>query len=387
MDHQFQLETRKAKPETPASPLPMPSLENEQHESFAQARFAGKTLVEAHYAAGYAGDKASASRLNQLHEVKERIAELYRERATETAYEKTSAVRDLLAIIHTAPFDAEEDNPMCEVRIGKDGPYHRLPGKLQAMARLIKLMGWDHPVEIKVELKNNFLDHLSSFVLRKNQPPTSSAPAWTVACRTQDGDDLGRRGDVAEPPEPSPAGTAPCLSREEGKLESGASAPAILGHPASSIQTPASSIPLSARQESYAVARVKGMSIMASYHAAGYTGHSPNLAWRLNSMPAVRARINELNGEVENTLGYHRDDAARDLILIIRATPSEVGPDHPYCEKRVTSWGTYHRFPSKLVALTLLARLLNWNGPTKLQVAHDPDKGFKDLHEFISKRS
>src|SRR4051794_13366667 len=61
--------------------LPMPTLENEQHETFAQARFAGKTLVEAHYAAGYAGDKASASRLNQVHEVRERIAELFREAA------------------------------------------------------------------------------------------------------------------------------------------------------------------------------------------------------------------------------------------------------------------------------------------------------------------
>src|SRR6187200_637643 len=105
----------------------MNPLADPQMEAFAQARFAGKTLVEAHYAAGYAGDKASASRLNQLHEVKERIAELYRERAADTAYEKTSAVRDLLTIIHTAPSDASEDHPLCEVRMGKNGPYHRLP--------------------------------------------------------------------------------------------------------------------------------------------------------------------------------------------------------------------------------------------------------------------
>jgi hypothetical protein len=127
--------------------------------------------------------------------------------------------------------------------------------------------------------------------------------------------------------------------------------------------------------------------VLSSYHAAGYTGDTPNLAWRLNSMPAIRARIHELNGEVENTVGYHKDDAVRDLIVILRATPTEVSPDHPYCEKRVTSWGAYHRFPSKLVALTLLAKLLGWYAPTKVEVAHDPDKGFKQLHEFISKRS
>ncbi len=65
-----------------------------RQEAFAQARFAGRTIVEAHYAAGFAGDKASASRLNRQHDVQERIAELFRE----TAAEKTNAIRDLLAI-------------------------------------------------------------------------------------------------------------------------------------------------------------------------------------------------------------------------------------------------------------------------------------------------
>jgi hypothetical protein len=40
-----------------------------------------------------------------------------------------------------------------------------------------------------------------------------------------------------------------------------------------------------------------------------------------------------------------------------------------------------------LAALTLLARLLNWNGPTKPEIPHDPDFKFKQLREFISKRS
>src|SRR4029079_649897 len=102
-------------------------LENSQHEAFAQARFAGKSLVEAHYAAGYAGDKASASRLGQLFEIKERIAELYREAAAQTAYEKAHAVRDLLGIIHACASEASDDNPLCEVRMGKDGPCYRFP--------------------------------------------------------------------------------------------------------------------------------------------------------------------------------------------------------------------------------------------------------------------
>ena len=124
----------------------MAILENPQHEAFAQARFAGKSLVEAHSAAGYAGDKASAYDLNQLFEVKERIAELYREAASQAIYEKTHAVRDLLAIVHACAADANAENPLCEPRLGKDGLYYRFPAKLQAMARLIKLMGWDQPV-------------------------------------------------------------------------------------------------------------------------------------------------------------------------------------------------------------------------------------------------
>src|SRR5215218_718116 len=138
----------------------MSILVDPQKEAFAQSRFSGKTIVEAHYAAGFAGDKASASRLNRQHDVQERIAELFREAAAQTAYEKTNAVRDLLSIIHTPPSNADDDNPLCEVRMGKDGPYHRLPPKLQAMARLIKLMAWDEPVIVEVELKDNFRDLL-----------------------------------------------------------------------------------------------------------------------------------------------------------------------------------------------------------------------------------
>jgi hypothetical protein len=126
---------------------------------------------------------------------------------------------------------------------------------------------------------------------------------------------------------------------------------------------------------------------MASYHAAGYAGDSPNLAWRLNSMPEVQARIAELNGGVEDAVGYRRDDAIRDLILIVRAKPIEVSEDHPFCERHMTAWGSFHRFPSKMVALMLLARLLDWNRPTTVQVDHDPDRGFTQLREFISKRS
>src|SRR5436190_11484374 len=109
----------------------MAILENPQHEAFSQARFAGKSLLEAHYVAGYAGDRVGANEINQLFEVKERIAELYREAASQTIYDKTHAVRDLLAIVHACAADANAGNPLCEPRLGKEGLYYRFPPKLQ----------------------------------------------------------------------------------------------------------------------------------------------------------------------------------------------------------------------------------------------------------------
>jgi hypothetical protein len=239
------------------------------------------------------------------------------------------------------------------------------------MSRLIKLMGWDQSLKVELQLKDNFRDALVRAVESDNyfgphvdHHPDPSAPQ---SCSSSSDSD----------PTPSPSCNDPFVSsvkHRESSIENLAS-------------TSTDKAPLSARQEHFALSRVKGLGVMASYHAAGYTGDSPNLGWRLNSMPNVQARIAELNGGVEDAVGYRRDDAIRDLILIIRGKPTDVSADHPYCERHMTSWGSFHRFPSKMAALTLLARLLDWNGPTKVQVHHDPDRGFKQLHDFISKRS
>jgi phage terminase small subunit len=346
----------------------MSILANEQHEAFAQARFAGQSLTEAHYTAGFAGDKASASRLNRTHEVQERIAELFREAAAQVAYEKTDAARDLLAIIHTPPSDADEDHPLCEVRMGKDGPYHRLPPKLQAMARLIKLMGWDQPLKIEVRLKDTLGDILYHVVVGRHRPPVDDPePAEWV-------EEPERLQWIEESGTPSTENRA--SSTDPPTMANNRKPPPSTGN-----------TPLPPRQEQFALARVKGLGVMAAYHAAGYTGDSANLAWRLHAMPEIQARIAHFNGGVADALGYRRDDAVRDLIFIIRAKPTEVSPDHPYCEKRLTSWGEYHRFPSKMGALNLLARMLGWNGPTALEVAHDPDASLREFWACIRSRA
>jgi len=304
----------------------MPILSDSQHEAFAQARFAGKTLVEAHYAAGYAGDKASAFKLNQLFEVKERIAELYREAATQTIYEKTHAVRDLLAIIHACAADANAENPLCESRLGKNGTYYRFPPKLQAMARLIKLMDWDQPVD------------LPQSIIIQHEPatPTPDTPL---------SDPIAPINPIADGDDPDTTPEPDFISESTADQ------------------------PLTPRQEAFANSRVRGLGVMAAYHAAGYTGDSPNLAWRLNSMPEIQARIAELNGGVEAATGYGKDDAVRDLVAIVHANPAHAGPAHPLSEERRTSWGSYHRFPSKLNAIALLTKMFGWDDPAH---AHEP---------------
>jgi hypothetical protein len=234
--------------------------------------------------------------------------------------------------------------------MGKDGPYHRLPPKLQAMSRLIKLMAWDEPVIVEVELKDNFRDLLAEIRRRPQSPPSCSSSS---------------------------------SSSEASSIDS----PTALVSELPSTLNSQPSTPLTPRHEAFANARVKGLGVMAAYHAAGYTGDTPNLAWRLNSMPAVKARIAELNGGVETATGYRKDDAIRDLVTIIHALPSQAGPDHPLCEMRHSGWGSYHRFPSKLAAISLLIKMLGWAHPERGEVEHDPDAGFKKLAECIRHRS
>jgi hypothetical protein len=361
----------------------MPILSNPHHETFAQARFAGKTLAEAHESAGLSGDKATASRLSGTTEVQERIAELYRERATETMYDKASAVRDLLTVIHTPPSEAIDDHPLCEVRMGKNGPYHRFPPKLQAMSRLIKIMAWDQPPEPKEPR-----DSLTEWIRRIREsdspqpscppPPTFEPPEESSSSSGEQHPSINHSTHPpSDPPHPPTHQSnyllisAPCSPSPAGSLS--ASPPLPLS---ASSSTP----PLPPKQEAFANSRVQGLGVMAAYQAAGFTGGAPHLAWRINNHPPVQARIAKLNGGVETLTGYRRDDLVRDLISIIRARPSEATEDHPLCETRMTAWGLYYRFPSKLVALLLLSRLHRWHEAPL--VPHDPDA---NLNAFLAR--
>src|SRR5436190_4820419 len=130
----------------------MSALLNPRHEAFAQARFNGMPVMEAYRAAGYEGETAPvASKISQHPEVKARLMELHNAAAKVMAYERLDAIKDLVAIIKARPSEAAKDHPLCEVRTGRNGEYHRFPSKLRAMARLVKIMGWDEPLKVEIE--------------------------------------------------------------------------------------------------------------------------------------------------------------------------------------------------------------------------------------------
>lgn len=354
----------------------MPTLPNPIHEDFAQARALGKSLIDAFQIAGGAGQKTSAARLNQRPDVQARIAEIQEDTATKTTYDKISAVRDLVAIIHARASDAGADHPLCEVHMGKNGPYHRFPPKLAALARLIKMMDWNHQTlalagaEDEASLVDPAVAGNPMMYLRAGLvPPDVREPFYNSPLFRETYAELVRDLLDKDPLTQQSRATIGC--RETGFPASDSPHP---NHEPS--QTPASSSDadntLTPRQEAFVQARVRGLGVMAAFRAAGYPGSTPNLACRLNRMPKIQARIGEMNLAVSAGTGYRKPDAVHDLVQIIQACPSQAQPDHPLCEMRMSPWGPYHRFPSKLGALTLLIRLLGWRGPIEPAPASTP---------------
>jgi hypothetical protein len=326
----------------------MSILTNTRHEAFAQARFSGMSVMDAYRAAGYAGHCPKvASSISQHPDVRDRLMELHNAAGTIVAYERLDAVRDLVTIIKAAPSEASEHHPLCEKRSSRHGHYHRFPPKLRALARLIRIMGWDEklPNPDDDEDGERTVDTLKEWLLRERDRHNQNK---TCASDSTD-------------PEASDEWHEP---RETDKS---------LGTPDNSgvqPQEPHKEMcgPLSPRQEAFAQARFAGMKVMEAYRAAGYTSEAPQRASRVNGHPLVQARVAALRKAAEDMLPYKRHEAVNDLIALVHASPAEAGPNNPLCEARMGHEGLYHRFPCKLAAFALLARLMRWHEPPKVKI-------------------
>ncbi len=326
----------------------MPVLSNARREAFAQARFSGLSVMDAYRAAGYEGDTPkSASAISQHPEVKARLLELHNAAATVMAYDRMDAIRDLVTIIKASPSEATPDHPLCEVRTGRGGPYHRFPSKLRALSRLIKILGWDSPQATPPRPDESEGD------------PDTENPIHQlirrVRTRTQN-QNQDRRPHTAHPETPE--------DQQENATSTDASAP------------------LTPRQEAFAQARCRGLSTIDAYQAAGYIGDAQRHAFRVGQHAAVRARIAALRQELEAACPYKRHEAINDLIFIVQASPDEASDEHPLCERHLGSDGPYARFPCKLATLLVLIRLMGWvetgkaitkSGPSSGRVASWPE--------------
>jgi hypothetical protein len=70
----------------------MPALKNPKHELFAQELAKGKTLEEAHRAAGYTGNRSAASQLKQKLNISQRVDEILAAREEKHAQSTAKAI-------------------------------------------------------------------------------------------------------------------------------------------------------------------------------------------------------------------------------------------------------------------------------------------------------
>lgn len=127
-------------------------LENSRHEAFAQALAQGQTADAAYEAAGYKADRGHASRLASNGNVVARVRELQEATAATASMSREQAVKMCVEILQAPPSSAHLDNPLCELKMGKDGPYAVYPDKKGILDRLSKMLGWDEPEKHDVTL-------------------------------------------------------------------------------------------------------------------------------------------------------------------------------------------------------------------------------------------
>lgn len=117
----------------------MPILHNPRHEAFAQARAKGALLNDAYEDAGFAPDRAHASRLAGRDEVAARIAEIKAEQADMDA---ASPHNVIAALLRVAKNGQTQEGPAAlkEARLALLDAQ-RLHGEI-ALHRQIDRMGW-----------------------------------------------------------------------------------------------------------------------------------------------------------------------------------------------------------------------------------------------------
>jgi hypothetical protein len=71
---------------------------------------------------------------------------------------------EILNTLNGGIAEASEDHPLCETRMGHEGPYYRFPCKLAAIMQLVRLMGWNEPVKVQIIPGVKKMDNWDRFI-------------------------------------------------------------------------------------------------------------------------------------------------------------------------------------------------------------------------------
>jgi hypothetical protein len=99
----------------------------------------------------------------------------------------------------------------------------------------------------------------------------------------------------------------------------------------------------------------------------------------------VQGAIQKLEQGAELLCELTKEEMLSDLAQILKAKPSDADHDNPLCELVMTKAGPAALFPSKIQAMTLMARLCGWEKPQEIKVGAD-DALTKLLGEIREKR-
>lgn len=125
---------------------------NDRQRRFAEFVVSGDPATAAYEKAGYKGGKsaeANSARLMENDKVGAYIAELRAAASEAAGMTRDEVVKMLAGIIRSKPEDARMDNPLCELKMSKAGPFAGFPDKARSLERLCKMLGWDAPDKLQ----------------------------------------------------------------------------------------------------------------------------------------------------------------------------------------------------------------------------------------------
>jgi hypothetical protein len=152
-------------------------LANHRHEEFAKHCAGGKTDCEAYAAAGYKGTpEKNASEIAGNPGISERIvwlkAEIARKVTDEFAWRDIDALNWALSVIQTPIGKIDKNHPLCQeysYTSNEHGGAERwkMPAKMDALAKIIQIKGWDKGTEADRKIADALSDELTAIRIKR----------------------------------------------------------------------------------------------------------------------------------------------------------------------------------------------------------------------------